>query len=271
MGVAEQLGLGQGLKSEVLVEAAGRWPRWTREVPILGQVDGLSTLPGWLCAAAPAAADEVLLGLVRAGSPSGLDEVAASGVVAWALVPGACLLAGRLRPLSVEVDALVAAQLWLEVRSFEWWRLRKVAANVLARTRCGVLAECGVASQVRRTDPTWASTSLWDPLSAGWFRHLQGVPGRAEDSASELRGLMADAVELGLLSGLERPVLERLLAHADELGGTRAGRGRGGLLADRLVAVVADEVGVSPATVRRRTRRVVERLAKAQRAGLVAA
>jgi len=43
------------------------------------------------------------------------------------------------------------------------------------------------------------------------------------------------------------------------------------LLADRLVAVVADEVGVSPATVRRRTRRVVERLAKAQRAGLVAA
>lgn len=259
------------MESEALVEAAGQWSRWTDEVSVLGQVEDLSSLPGWLLAAPPATADEVLLGLVRAGSPSGLDEVAASGVVAWALVPGACSLAGRLRPVSVQVDALVAAQLWLEVRSFEWWRLRKVAANVLTRTRCAVLAECGVASQVRRMDPTWASTSLWDPLSSGWSRHLEEAPDRVGDAASELQGLLVDADELGLLRGLERLVLERLLAHADELGGARAGRGQGGLLADRLVAVVAEEVGVSPATVRRRARHAVERLGKAHRAGLVAA
>lgn len=266
-----QLGLDRGLDSEVLLEAAGRWSSWIGDVPALSRVGDLGLLPGWLRAADPARADEVLLGLVRLGSPSGSDEVAASGVVAWALLPGACTLARRLRPVSGQVDLLVASQLWLEVRSFEWWRLRKVAANVLARTRCQVLADSGVSSQVRRSDPTWAATSLHDPLSAGWVQRVDRAPDQCRGSAAELQALLADADAQGLLSRLERLVLERLLAHADELGGGRAGRGRGGLLADRLVAVVAEEVELSPATVRRRTRRVVERLAEAHRAGLVAA
>jgi hypothetical protein len=271
MGVAVQLGLGPGLGSEVLVEAAGRWSSWVGEVPVLEAVGGLPSLPGWLRAAEPARADEVLLGLVRLGSPMGSGEVAASGVVAWALLPGACTLARRLRPVSGQVDVLVAAQLWLEVRSFEWWRLRKVAANVLARTRCQVLADCGVSSQVRRSDPTWAATSVHDPLSASWVQCVDQSSESGQASAVELGSLLEEADAGGLLSRLERLMLDRLLVHADELGGTRAGRGRGGLLADRLVAVVAEEVGVSPATVRRRTRRVVGRLAEAHRAGLVAA
>lgn len=271
MGVVEQLGLGQGLKSEVLIDAAGRWSRWIDEMPILGQVQDLSSLPGWLRASKPAAADEALLSLVRVGSPSGSDELAASGVVAWALLPGACTLARRLRPLSAQIDVLIATQIWLEVRSFEWWRLRKVAANVLARTRCEVLTQCSVPSQVRRSDPTWASTLLCDPLSVGWFNYIEEAPATVEGSTVELQALLADADALGLLGQLEQSILERLLAHADELGGTRAGRGQGGLLADRLVVVVADEVGVSPATVRRRTRRAVKRLAAAHLDGLVAA
>lgn len=271
MGVAVQLGLGRGLESEVLVEAAGRWSAWVDEVPKLDQVGDLGSLPAWLRAAEPGCADEVLLGLVRLGSPSGLAEVAASGVVAWALLPGACTLARRLQPVSGQVDVLVASQLWLEVRSFEWWRMRKVAANVLARTRSQVLAECGVLSQVRRSDPAWAVTSLRDPLSAGWVEQL-GPPGVGSgESASQLQVLLGEADALGLLSPFERLLLARLLVHADLLAGGRAGRGQGGLLADALVAVVAVEVGVSPATVRRRTRRVVERLAEAHRAGLVAA
>ncbi len=271
MGVAVQLGLGRGLDSEVLVAAAGRWSSWVVEVPVLVPVGDLSLLPGWLRAAEPARADEVLLGLVRLGSPSGSGDIAAAAAVAWALLPGACVLARRLRPVSGQVDVLVASQLWVEVRSFEWWRLRKVAANVLARTRCRVLAECGVSSQVRRSDPTWAATSVHDPLSACWVQRVDESTDRSRGSAFELRALLADAAAEGLLSGLERLLLERLLVHADVLGGVRAGRGQGGLLADRLVTVVAGEVGVSPATVRRRTRRVVERLAEAHRAGLVAA
>ena len=98
MGVAVQLGLDRGLWSEMLVEAAHRWRSWVWEAPVLAQVDDLASLPGWLRAAEPAGADEVLLGLVRLGSPTGSAQVAASGVVAWALLPGACTLARRLRP-----------------------------------------------------------------------------------------------------------------------------------------------------------------------------
>ncbi len=271
MGVAVQLGLGEGLDSEVLREAADRWSSWVAEVPGLGPVGGLGLLPYWLRSAAPDRADEVLLGLVRLGSPSGSGEVVASGVVAWALLPGACTLARRLRPVSVQVDVLIASQLWVEVRSFEWWRLRKVAANVLARTRVQVLADCGVVSQVRRSDPAWASTSLHDPLSANWAAQHSGTENAGDGSPSELQALLGDANAAGLLSPSEQVLLCRLLAHADELGGARAARGQGGLLADGLVAVVAGEVGVSPATVRRRTRRIVERLAEAHRSGLVAA
>lgn len=271
MGVVEQLGLGRGLESEALVDAAAHWWRWKREASVLGAIDELSSLRGWLRDAGPAAADEVLLALVRIGSPSGRNVIAASAVVVWALVPGARLLARRLRPLSAQVDALVAAQLWLEVRSFEWWRLHKLAANVLARTRCGVLVECGVDTQVQRIDPTWASTSVCDPQSAVWIEQGPALLEQGGDAASEVRVLMSDAADLGLLSRADGPIVELLLAHADEFGGTRAGRGQGGLLADRLVAVVADEVGVSPATVRRRTRHLVKRLAEAHRASLVAA
>jgi hypothetical protein len=47
-------------------------------------------------------------------------------------------------------DALVASQLWLEIRQFPWWRHRKVAGNVLANVR-SVLAREGVLKR-----PSWA-------------------------------------------------------------------------------------------------------------------
>ena len=46
------------------------------------------------------------------------DDVPAAAVLAWLLVPGASLLANRLTTLSPAIDQLVAAQLWIEVRTF---------------------------------------------------------------------------------------------------------------------------------------------------------
>src|SRR5665647_1242053 len=77
-------------------------------------------------------------------------------------------LANRLRTLHWHIDEVVAAQLWVEVRTFPWRRLRKVAANVLKNTRTGVLRECDAKSQLERTDPTWSRTSLIDPYGSFW-------------------------------------------------------------------------------------------------------
>jgi hypothetical protein len=93
--------------------------------------------------------------------------VPAAGVLAWVLLPGACSVARRLRSLSLRIDELVAAQLWIEVRSFPWQRLWKVAANILGNLRVAVLLDCGVPSQVQRSDRTWARTG---PDPGSWTR-----------------------------------------------------------------------------------------------------
>lgn len=269
MGVGEQLGLGAGVESDLLVEAAGRWPSWVLSAPELVRVGGLDALQGWLRVAEAADADLALHSLVRLGSPTGGTERAAAAVVAWALVPGACCLARRLAGVSPRIDELVASQLWIEVRSFPWKRLRKVAANVLANTRAGVLQECGVAS--RPLDRSWAKTVLVDLDGPVRNDLVHQDSGCAADPAEELVGLLDAASRGGVLQSGDRWILDRLVAHADGAASSRSRRGQGGLLGNSLVRLVAEEAGVSPSTVRRRTRRAVSALSAARRDGRIEA
>ena len=167
-GVARQLGLDDGPDSKLLRDAAGLWSGWAAEDGRLDVVAGLEGLRPWLRAAEPARADGLLQVLARLASPSGGDSVPAAAVLAWVLLPGACSVARRLSSLSPRVDELVAAQLWIEVRSFPWQRLKKVAANILANLRAAVMSDCGVSSRVRPCDRTWARTCAVDPSSDGW-------------------------------------------------------------------------------------------------------
>jgi len=68
-------------------------------------------------------------------------DVVAVGALAWVLLPGARVVAHRLRGVSARIDELVATQLWLEVREFAWERRRKVAANIVMNVRRGVLRD----------------------------------------------------------------------------------------------------------------------------------
>ena len=196
MSVAGQLGLDEA-NGVWLIQAAERWPGWAASEPALGVVAGPRDLRGWLRTADPIDADAVLKALVRLASPTGGDDLAAAMVVAWALLPGACSLARRLQTLTPRIDEVVAAQLWLEIRGFAWQRLDKVAANILADTRTGVLRECGSRSQLRRCDRTWSQTTVAEPGPA-----LDTSPGPPGPSAS----------------GSDRPLLARAC---------RAERGRG--------------------------------------------
>ena len=274
MSVAIELGLSAGLDSASLTAAARCWPRWSAtEFSLAGPAGpgGVDRLAGWLRAAGPADADRVLHALVRLGSPSGADEPLAVDVVLWALLPGARSLARRLQGVSADVDRLVAAQLWLEVRTFPWQRLHKVAANVLANTRAHILAADLPMDQARRGV---AACRLVDPHSSLWERAAVSDPatfGSARpSSALELHEVLGDATENGVLTTSERDLLRVLLEQAHHVGaGSR--RGRGGLLADRVVDRVVVVTGLSPATVRRRVRRSAMAIAQAQRAGLIEA
>src|SRR3546814_16161191 len=101
-------------------------------------------------------------------APDGGDDIAAAAALAKCLLPGACRLAGWLSTLppravfrdsqpvaagswsAVErIDELVASHLWVEVRSFKWRRLTKVAATHLTNTPRGVLHEVGETRRQR--------------------------------------------------------------------------------------------------------------------------
>jgi hypothetical protein len=129
--------LGTADLEQALADARRYWPGWVKQDRRLGPAPPVDGLQEWLLSEHIDAADDVLHALVRIGSPSGPNCVAAAWVVAWALLPGASAVARRAGP-GGNTDALVASQLWLEVRMFPWWRHQKVAGNVLANIRSAV-------------------------------------------------------------------------------------------------------------------------------------
>ena len=257
MSVTQQLGLdepGGGL----LAQGHRWWAAGAREHPVLQVVGDLAELPAWLIAAPPAARDEVL------GALSGLaaadDAEAAStaaGVLAWLLAPGACLLAHRLREVSAEVDALVAAQLWIEVRTFGPARGRRVAASILWNTRNAVLREVGVGIH---SEPAWAHRVALEPAHAAWERLTAPGVGEGGPGSVELGVLLEQACAARVVDVQDVALLVDLARAAHAAAPTYRGQSRAGLMAPAAASRAAASRGVSTRTVRRQALRSVNAL-----------
>ncbi len=262
MSVATQLGLSDP-EQDLLWQARQAWPQWCQAYATLDVVGDLLDLPAWLKAADPADVDDVLHTLAMLGSPTGVDDVTAAGALTWLLLPGACLVAHRLRSLTPRIDEVVAAQLWLEVRGFPWQRQRKVAANIVMNTRRGVLRDLGVGENARESDPVWARAIRVEPGADVWHavdarRHPDARP-----ASIELAEILTWAIDTGILDQRDRDLLISLAVAADEAGITRTGCGLGGLCSRTVAATVARQAGVSPSTVRRRATGALRAVASA--------
>lgn len=308
MSVGDQLGLDDN--SELLDQARQKWPAWVATDPRLGVVDNFDDLRSWLPTVDHEESDQVLLALAMLAAPDGGDDIAAAAALAKCLLPGACRLAGWLSTLpprevfrdsqpvmagtwsAVErVDELVASQLWIEVRTFKWRRLRKVAANILINTRVGVLREVGDFFYVSRADRTWANTTLVESFSAGDLTSADAGAGYSAEmptervtgalfhrpeiladagpeqeeptATEELLELLAWACAHEVISPADRYLLLCLVEEADRVETRRLARGYGGLLSNEVSSRVAPRIGVSEATVRRHGSRTVRALAAA--------
>lgn len=262
MSVAENLDVANLHTSDLLRQARERWPSWVDAEPVLGTVPGgLDALRGWLRDVDPAEADQVLLALVELGAVDGGDDRAAAAVVAWALLPAACVLAGRLTNLTPDIEQIIAGELWIQVRTFPWQRLHKVAANIVMNTRQRALQECGVASQVSRIDRTWAMTTPYDLTGDVNWEGLSSRSGMARRSArDELLDVLDWASDRDVITPDDRALLLGLVAAADQVDTVAVGRGWGGLMSNDVSAAVATHLGVSAVTVRRRARRSLQAL-----------
>jgi hypothetical protein len=253
VSVVKQLGVAD--LAQGLAEARKLWQDWVEDDSRLASVPAVDGLPEWSRLVGIDAADEVLHALVRIGSPAGGDCQPAAWVVAWALLPGANAVARRA-PTGAETDALVASQLWLEIRQFPWWRHRKVAGNVLANMR-SVMAREGVLKP-----PSWAErrTVPTDRLPEQQLR-------KQVSPDEELIDVLSWGEHVGLIGCGDRLLLSSLVEQTHRLGVRTVCRSGQGLMSASALAETAAEFGLSPGTVRRRARRSIDALASACRSG----
>ena len=304
--VAAQLGLEDD--GELLDQARRRWREWTGADPRLGVVEEFDGLRGWLDSVSREEADQVLLALAMLAAPDGGDDLAAAAALAKCLLPGAARLAGwisrgladtparrvmrDLQPVHTVspgelINQVVAAELWIQVRSFPWRRLTKVAANIVTQTKIGALRELGHVAD--RKDRTWALTYPAEVLARGDLGGMgpaftpgyrtaisQGLLGcqapallaaepDEEPSADvELLEVLEWALAREVISAEDRHLLLCLVEEAEQIGDRLIDRSDcGGLLATKLSQRVGERVGRGEATVRRHAARSVRALASA--------
>ena len=99
MSVADQLDLWDE-SCGLLALADQRWGIWATAYPALAQCCGVAEMRSWLPGASQADADGALQALATLAAVDGGDDIAAAAALAWALMPGACTLANRLRTLT---------------------------------------------------------------------------------------------------------------------------------------------------------------------------
>ena len=262
MSVETQLGLGD-TRTGLLAAAHQSWSRWVAQAQELGVVCELVDLPAWL-AAHPKERNAVLGALSGLAAQGDGDDVAAAGALAWLLVPGASLLANRLATTSPVIDQLVAAQLWIEVRTFGPGRGRRVAATILRNTRKRVLRDLGVGDHA---ELAWQRCLLIDPADLERDPAepvvAPGEPGAAELSElSELSELLERARAQQVISDEDQQLLLVLAQAADAAAQTHWGRACFGLMTPVASSQVAMACGVSARTVRRRARRSLDALSR---------
>lgn len=261
MSVRRHLGLDGGpwdadeLVGGSFEQARWRWPVWCSEHPVLGVVADVAELPGWLREADPAAADEVLAALAWWAAPDGGDDLAATAVLAWLMVPAACRVASGLQGLSARIDEVVACELWLQARTVgQVPDRRRVAANIALNTRREVVTQLGHGGGA-----TWARTYVVDPTSTTW-RNLEAADDACDaadcaEVAERVGTLLDRAVQCSAITDADRDLLLAAAAAACELRmPLRAG---GGMTTPMVAEVIGPRFGLTPRAARRRTVRAL--------------
>lgn len=263
MSIATQLGL-EGPDADLLRRATRRWPQWAGEHPPLVEAPALPGLRTWMRSLDLEPRNDVVCALARLGSQAGSDDVPAAAVLAWALIPGATKVARSLRTASPVIDELVAAQLWIEVRTLPVTATHRVAANVLANMAKAVRRDLGLSAPRERS---WARCIVLDPLEAGWQN--RPAPHEVLPPQVELRDLLERARREQVVTPEDCDLLLHLADAADAAPSVRCSR-RSGLTMHEATGLVAQRYRISDRQVRRRAARSLDALSDAYASGVPA-
>jgi hypothetical protein len=257
MSVAKCLGV-DDLDAPNMQEVRAEWPRWRDAEPALNVVDDIAALPRWMNQATPAERDAVLVGLRRVAD---IDR-RAYAALAWLLMPGASLVAGRLRRLGDVIDEVVGGQLWIQICEHDPADDTYVATTILRRVQRESMAELGLGELAKRRDPTWGSSVLIE-------RYDETIPAEepdAEEPREQLIELLRRALDSGALSDQDRGLLLDL-ALAANLADAPLRRGRAGLTTPSVAQLVSEEHALAARTIRRHAANALDRLGEVARQG----
>lgn len=250
MSIAGALGV-EDIDGPLMTSAREAWSRWIADDPVLGVVDNLAELPRWLVNAEPARRDMPLARLATLA----VHDPDAAVALAWLLIPGAKGIARRLADTSADIDALVAGQLWIEIRDGNPPDAY-VATTVMRNVEKTVMAELGLGDAGERADKTWAATSVRDrvgdvPLRDDETPELQRV----------LRVVLQHLLDVGNLKVAEAQLLASVAGKADWLN--KPMRGRAGLTSPDVLEVLTWLEPTKARTMRREVGRLLDRVAAA--------
>lgn len=256
MSVASELGIES--IGDTPPEVITAWPTWQHEHRVLRPIDA-GQLRDWLQCASVGDSDDVLHVLAQRAAMDGEQDHDAAIALAWALLPGACLLAKRWVRGTDNIDFLVAEQLWIHARTFAWQEKRKVAANVLLDVQRAVLAELGIPAYQSKTERATAH-----PVPVADFESIHWRNQDGPSPAQQLHRLLARAVGLRAITAEDHQFLLTVLDVAAEVGPPQGNkRNLGGFANNDFTELVAARLGLSGRTVRRRLRACMTALQRA--------
>ncbi len=226
------------------------WARWVEAEPDLGAFAGLAELHGLR----GLDNDPPLGALIRLAAKDGGDDSLAAVGLAHQMERGARYLMHTLRDLADDIDEMVMAALWVEIRCFPWRRRsRAYAANLMRDTRASVL------DTARERRPGGRSSSvLIDPQSplVEWLStpevmsRYEPIPS-SEQTAIELVELLDWALASGVIGRADAGLLLELIAAGEDMADQDTPWMKRGVCSQSAVHSVAEQRGVSGKTIRR--------------------
>jgi hypothetical protein len=247
MSVETALGLSAAMAEQIIDQ---HWDEWAASGTGLTLADQTS-LRHWLRNAPTLDANAALYDLAVLAAKDGGDDTDAALLLAFCLLPAACRIAHCLADVDPrEVDQLVASQLWIEVRTYNWQACTRVTGTICANLRRNVLREL-------RLDPDRPPRATVG-TSADVVTQLCDEPTPAELSPrQELLEVLDWGVDSGTIEAFDRDLLVGLVDVS--LIDPQHRSPRRPLLGSAIL--VGPQFGVSPRTVRRRSRHALDALA----------
>lgn len=226
-----------------------RWQDWSGQCAAMARV-GCSDVRGWLRPAAGADGQRALYQLAFLAAADGGDDVDAAKVLAWAMLPAACRIANELSDLDRDIDAFVASQLWIEVRTFNWRASNQVAGTLSASLRRSLLRESGIGAP--------RQPELED---APWPVLLERLAGEPANQHLDSREVLLRVLDWGVDSGTIQPADRALLLDMVDASHADPKRRSPRRVLFGTSTVLGPGLGITPRSVRRRGRRALDALA----------